>query len=112
MYIFWSKVAIRGLDECWEWKASTFSNERAAFPAGRRLGLSSSASRTSHLLVRGPIPSGHHVLHSCDNPLCVNPLHLRSGNASTKLTPEQVEELGVSKGLISYIKNGHRRSNG
>lgn len=49
-----------------------------------------------------------------------------TGNASTKLTPEQVEaikgdtrtlkviseELGVSKGLISYIKNGHRRSNG
>lgn len=71
------------------------------------------AHRLSFLLNKGEIPDDKMVLHTCDNPRCINPEHLVLGdhienmrqmrergrslsgekNNNSKLTPEQVHDI-------------------
>lgn len=36
-------------------------------------------------LVNGPIPAGHVIMHTCDNPTCVNIAHLKCGTQAENL---------------------------
>src|SRR4051812_22074657 len=72
---FWSKVDKTG--ECWLWTAY---RDAAGYGRFGLAGKVQKAHRVSYELAVGPIPAGAHVLHSCDNPPCVNPDHLRVGS--------------------------------
>lgn len=80
---FWSKIDVKGDNECWPWVAkSKLSYGYGAInvwvsPEKRQ---NVAASRLSCFLAYGPPPTNdHRALHSCDNPPCCNPGHLRWG---------------------------------
>lgn len=93
---FWAKVARGGPSECWPWvggatKPRGYGKQRVA---GRDL----MATHIALALSGQPRPSaGHQALHSCDNPRCVNPAHLRWGvhddNMADKITRDRCSRL-------------------
>lgn len=99
---FWSKTIVS--DGCWLWSGA---QARGRARLCIRRGFMAAASRVSWTIANGPVPDGMHVLHSCDNGMCVRPDHLHLGDHATnmaemsyrrrvnttKLTPEQVVEI-------------------
>jgi hypothetical protein len=88
---FWQKVNKNGplhptdpkLGRCWIWIGARITDKKSKHPYGliwndahtKRLRV----HRVAWQLVKGPIPKGKSILHSCDNPPCLNPDHLRPG---------------------------------
>ena len=74
---FWAKVDIRGPNECWEWTGSRHEKGYGHFWENNKI---TRAHRKSWEMVNGrQVPRRKQILHSCDNPPCVNPAHLLHG---------------------------------
>lgn len=74
---FWSKVDIRGDDECWPWTAKRHERGYGIFWYRDK---NIRANRFALEISKGPPPAeGLMSLHSCHNPSCCNPSHLRWG---------------------------------
>lgn len=74
---FWLSVAIGKEDECWEWQRYRDKGGYGLLHDGKR-GRKAHAVALELFLGR-PLVEGICTLHSCDNPPCCNPKHLREG---------------------------------
>jgi len=83
--VLWSKVDVRGKDECWEWKG--FRNEQGygrtwindkGYYAHRVIFDLVNPNQISLNAPKSTDEKGF-LLHHCDNPACCNPKHLYVG---------------------------------
>lgn len=73
---FFSKVQAVGSEGCHEWLASRIPAGYGQFYIHRK---AFRAHRVAFEIAYGPIPDGLGIMHTCDNPGCVNPNHLVLG---------------------------------
>lgn len=111
---YWAKVDQQDDDQCWLWKGNNPSQRYPMFRIGsKNLHKYFLTHRIAYELAYSPIPDGLNVLHSCDQPRCCNPAHLRAGtqadnvndavtrdrtahgmrNANRKLTADEVRDV-------------------
>jgi hypothetical protein len=81
---FHEMYAIDVATGCWLWTgylAGAGKDKRGSITIGRTNGIKINlkAHRASWLIHHGKIPDGLFVLHKCDVPHCVNPVHLFLG---------------------------------
>lgn len=86
---FWQRVEIKRPDDCWLF---TGRKNQDGYGQIAYQCKTQNANRVSYIIANGPIPKGMVVMHTCDNPPCVNPKHLKIG------TQQQNIEDMVSKG--------------
>ncbi len=84
---FWSRVN-RTADTslCWTWTGTTNSS---GYGLVRVNGPQILAHRASWFYTYGVMPTMF-ILHSCDNPVCVNPAHLREGTQQDNMNDRSI----------------------
>jgi hypothetical protein len=101
---FWEKVDKKSDEECWEWKAHRTDEGYGTLKIGV---VSELAHRISYGIYTGQFPvRGICVLHTCDNPPCVNPHHLYIG---TKLDNAQDRKNRGRNGNLKWEHNGRSK---
>ncbi len=99
---FLDKIEINQETCCWIWTSALFKKGYGLF---QLRGKSVGAHRVSYEHFIGPIPEGLFVLHNCpcgDNPSCVNPNHLKLGDAQ-----DNMDDMFAKGRAIKLSKDQH-----
>lgn len=94
---FWSKVEIKGEDECWPWLAgSKRGYGQVDLPRLCGIKFKAIATRVAYFLYYGVDPGDKVVMHKCDNPPCCNPTHFELGTQKENMTDKKNKGRGYS----------------
>lgn len=77
---FWSRVDVRNADDCWEWQGAR-TMARGGYGVVKIHRKQWRTHRLAWKIIHGFVPSEMQVQHTCDNPPCCNPSHLKLGTA-------------------------------
>lgn len=99
-------------DDCWKWLAYKNKNGYGRFGINRKQNL---AHRISYEYYNNcKIQEGMCILHSCDNPECTNPKHLREGtphdNIDDKISKNR-QGIKLTKDIVLEIRNKYSQVN-
>ncbi len=101
---FWIKVS--QTETCWEWLGAKNNDGYGNFRIGSDY---ISAHKCSFKIINGDVPDNLCVLHSCDNPSCVNPTHLFLGTHDDNMKDKVAKGRSRVQGKSSkYIGVGLR----
>lgn len=78
---FWEKVSVGLPEECWPWTGFCVPKGYGTVVIRQSVYI---ASRIAYFLSTGQWPL-EQILHSCDNPPCCNPSHLREGSIADNM---------------------------
>lgn len=101
LYIqFWAKVRLG--NGCWEWRGSKNDTGYGQIRINKVL------KRATHTMwfMRYSVWPERFLLHSCDNPACVNPAHLSEGNQAENIR-QAMERERHWKFRYTHCKYGH-----
>lgn len=77
---FWSKVDIKSSNECWNWIGTLDAGGYGKLYMSHPKPTTLMAHRVSYFIHNNNrLPDNKIVMHTCDNPSCVNPDHLKMG---------------------------------
>lgn len=95
------------MSDCIEYSGGTFRNGYGSanlWVGGRHYIVY--AHRLAYELAHGPIPPGMVVMHTCDNPPCVNADHLRAGTQGDNVR-DASSKGRLRRALKTHCKRGH-----
>jgi hypothetical protein len=107
----WEKIEVGAASDCWPFSGRKTKQGYGQFWANGRLQY---AHRAALIASTGMEPEGKFALHSCDNPPCCNPKHLRWGTHSENLrdaharNPER-RKISHRVGAVTGRRNGSTR---
>lgn len=85
---FWSKIDVRGPEECWPWMANKNAKGYGNFRAANR---QLRANRVALYLSTGVDPFPLEACHSCDFPPCSNGRHLSPGTTQANIAERDIK---------------------
>lgn len=111
---FWARVMVAGPEDCWPWTGEV-NNQGYG-----RLCIYVDGARRRHLVHRFALTlagevlhPGSVVMHSCDNPPCVNPAHLSVGSQLDNMRDAKVKgrinTAGLALGVSARLERARIR---